>query len=652
MAAMHDAQGDQSNYWTPKTIDAAATNAGVPLYNYQPKSVPGQYAKTIGEFAPMAVNPSGGALPALGKFITGGVLPAVASETAGQFTKGTGFEGPARIAGAVLGGAGGTLLDTGAAAAGEMTSGAPDIAAAQAAQRAGVAMPQVALSTKPAMKGVAMGLNSVPFVGTPIRQASDTALSQIGEASSEAAKIPTGGTAVAPAEAGQSMRQGLEDYIGPTTEARIGKMYDNVDTKVNPNIITPLSETQKVVADIAARRTAASLPGNGKAVEHVLDAVQRPGGLTYNGTKTLRTSVREMLKPGRLPADMSGAELKQIYGALTKDLRQSVANAGGSAATAAFERANKYAGLVAERRKQLDKLLGTDKSNEGIVGTIQRLSGTNSAANIALLRAARKAVSPQEWNDLTSAVIGKLGLNREGKFSGDIFVSDYGKISPEAKNILFSSTGVTSTNALGATQSLRQSLDDIARLSNKMKQLQKFGNPSGTAQNLAAAGGIGAGLGSIATGIMTGSIIEPISALSVLVGGRAIADYLAQPATAEKIAKWMKVYAVSAAHPSFGRATILASATRNLASALQGSSLSSQNVRPIFVPKRPIVPSHRPSTAPVDNIARAPEKRDDPFYRSFSSGGLLSGKKQAFCVWRPCRSRSLRLASAVTTIPV
>jgi hypothetical protein len=97
MAAMHDAQGDQSNYWTPKTIDAAATNAGVPLYNYQPKSVPGQYAKTIGEFAPMAVNPSGGALPALGKFITGGVLPAVASETAGQFTKGTGFEGPAEL---------------------------------------------------------------------------------------------------------------------------------------------------------------------------------------------------------------------------------------------------------------------------------------------------------------------------------------------------------------------------------------------------------------------------------------------------------------------------------------------------------------------------------------------------------------------------
>lgn len=88
---------------------------------YEPKTLPGQYASTIGEFAPAALIPGGGGLAARA-FNT--VAPAVASETAGQLTKGTPYEPYARGIAGVAGGVG---------AAKAVTPAAPASAARQAA---------------------------------------------------------------------------------------------------------------------------------------------------------------------------------------------------------------------------------------------------------------------------------------------------------------------------------------------------------------------------------------------------------------------------------------------------------------------------------------------------------------------------------------
>lgn len=583
----------QSDYLTPQTIGNAATKARVPLYNYQPQSVPGQYAKTAGEFLPAGIKAP----------ITSALLPAIASETAGQVTKGTGLEGPARLAGALLGGAGGTLMGTGADATRQLMSGAPDIAAAQAAQRAGVPMPRMALSTKPAVQGMAMSLKTPPFIGTPIRQSADASMAQINNAVRRAAEIPTGSSVAAP-EAGAAMKSALEDYIGPTSQKNVSSHYDKVDQFIKPKAgaqlpATPLNSTANTVAKIAAERVGANLEGNGKAVDHVINAVKNPSGLTYYGIKKLRSTVGEMLKPGRLPAETSEAELKQIYGSLTEDLKQSVLDSGSQPALSAFNRANNYARLVAGRREVLDKLLGT-KSDEGIVGALQRLAGSNSSANIKLLTQARRSVGPADWNELSSAVIGNLGKNRAGEFSGDIFLSDYGKLSERAKSLLFGSTGAQSANAIGETQPLRKSLDDIAMLSEKMKKLQKFGNTSGTTQSAAGLGEIGA----VLAAVKTGSVTAILTVLSGMVGGRALSSFLAKPITAEKIDKWARVYAATSTRPSMDSAMILARATRTLASSLQGSMISSQKV-PAF--RKPViaVPAHKiPSAHAQPSVAQ------------------------------------------------
>jgi hypothetical protein len=66
------------------------TPNGAEILDYEPKTVPGEYAKTIGEFLPAgALNPVASVVSALG------------SETLGQLTKGTPAEPYARMAGAV-----------------------------------------------------------------------------------------------------------------------------------------------------------------------------------------------------------------------------------------------------------------------------------------------------------------------------------------------------------------------------------------------------------------------------------------------------------------------------------------------------------------------------------------------------------------------
>lgn len=68
---------------------------------YEPQTVLGKYARTVGEFAPGA-----GVMGGLSRAarVTNAVVPGVASEAAGQLTEGTEWEPAARLAGALTGG--------------------------------------------------------------------------------------------------------------------------------------------------------------------------------------------------------------------------------------------------------------------------------------------------------------------------------------------------------------------------------------------------------------------------------------------------------------------------------------------------------------------------------------------------------------------
>ena len=87
-----------------KPVSSAQVNKAVsdPFGGYyQPQTKAGQYTETVASFAPNALAP--GSIPAK---LARMVIPGVASEAAGQATKGSKYEGLARAGGALLGGIG------------------------------------------------------------------------------------------------------------------------------------------------------------------------------------------------------------------------------------------------------------------------------------------------------------------------------------------------------------------------------------------------------------------------------------------------------------------------------------------------------------------------------------------------------------------
>lgn len=104
--------GDVASLWGGKGVPAPppsplsgaglrdlASKASDGATDYQPKTTAGEYAQTVGEFAPGAALGGGNLLTNVVKY---GVIPGVASEAAGQVTKGTELEPYARVGGALL----------------------------------------------------------------------------------------------------------------------------------------------------------------------------------------------------------------------------------------------------------------------------------------------------------------------------------------------------------------------------------------------------------------------------------------------------------------------------------------------------------------------------------------------------------------------
>jgi hypothetical protein len=85
----------------PSSADIQKGIEGVAGQFHKPQTTAGEYAQTAGEFAPAVL---GGGEGLLSRLMTRVALPAAASETAGQVTKGTEAEPYARIAGAVAAG--------------------------------------------------------------------------------------------------------------------------------------------------------------------------------------------------------------------------------------------------------------------------------------------------------------------------------------------------------------------------------------------------------------------------------------------------------------------------------------------------------------------------------------------------------------------
>jgi hypothetical protein len=428
----------------------------------------------------------------------------------------------------------------------------------EAGKRIGVDLPRAVTSDSMGTQWAGKIASNIPFSGTPLRKASEAAIRGLDDAATRTqAEYGIGNVSTS----GAAVREGITDYIKGTVADRKEILYNKVGELVDPTKSRTLTNTADIASEIMLKREGAAITAPSEAVKRVQEALERPGGLTYEGTKNLRTYIGEMLD-GRspLPADMSQGELKRIYGALSADLRAVAEVAGGDKALRAFERANKYAQLSSDRSEKLASILGA-KSDEGIFDRMTAMAGSSSRANINLLRAARKSVDAASWDEYASGVISKLGRDAEGNFSPDRFVTAYGKLTPEAKSVLFKSTGRADA---------AQALDDIAVVSSRMKSLNKFANPSGTGQTVAG------------VGELHGMLYAPLSTLGSIVSGRVLSHILSKPQTVRATANWVKAAERQAVKPSAVNIASYRQASKALAIAT-GRELGRLDLSPQFL---------------------------------------------------------------------
>lgn len=106
--------------YSPSTDDIRGATEAVIGEGYDPQTLPGEYSRTVGQFAPAAAMGPG----SLARKTAMTVVPALMSETGGQLTKGSEAEPYARVGGALLGGiaAAGRINPTKVAAKGAPTA--------------------------------------------------------------------------------------------------------------------------------------------------------------------------------------------------------------------------------------------------------------------------------------------------------------------------------------------------------------------------------------------------------------------------------------------------------------------------------------------------------------------------------------------------
>ena len=194
------------------------------------------------------------------------------------------------------------------------------------------------------------------------------------------------------------------------------------------------------------------------------------------------------------------------------------------------------------------------KTDEALFKTITEYAKGGGRADLQTLARLVKAIPADQKGDLLGAIVRNLGMGAEG-FSPDVFASNWSGakgFTPQAKAILFGNAGPH-----------LKALDDIAEISLRMKQIQRrFGNPSGTAQNVNLLA-LGAGL-----------IAAPLSTLATAVGGAGAAHILAAPATASSAAKWARAYSLLTTRPTVQSIAAYETASRNLANTARGIGLS------------------------------------------------------------------------------
>lgn len=249
--------------------------------------------------------------------------------------------------------------------------------------------------------------------------------------------------------------------------------------------------------------------------------------LPYEAVKKLRSLVGEQLESSELLTGVKKSVWKNLYASLSKDMEGAAKATGNPAASRAMARANRFSRAGYAR---IDDVL-QKVSNQNIPEKLFQ-SAVNPAdmqAGATKIGTIMKSLSPAERDVVKSAYIRRMGVARpsaqgaEGDaFSSETFLTNWNKMSPQAKDVMFSGNG----------GELRKDMDAIANTAERIREGAKvFQNVSGSGPAIAATG--------LVSGVGTAALTGNYAVASAMLGTAAGANLTSRLMTSPKFVSWL-----------------------------------------------------------------------------------------------------------------
>ncbi|MGJ4804444.1 hypothetical protein [Luteimonas sp. SDU82] len=351
---------------------------------------------------------------------------------------------------------------------------------------------------------------------------------------------PRGGSAT-PQQTGRTIVQGIEGPGGYMARFRTlsNRLYGELDQQIPQGTKVPASNAaaylSRQASPIAGANATSAMLANPKlaSIRQALEADINAGNgqLPYQALASVRSRVGEMISEAGLLPDIPTRQLRGLYGALSQDMR-AAAQAAGPAAEKAFTRANNHFKYGTARLERIEHVIDKSGGPEKVYAAA--FGGINQGATT--LRSVMQSLDKAAQRELTASFIRRMGRasssqqNAAGDaFSMETFLTNWDKVSPEARRALFDRHGATFSH----------NMDRIARMAERVREGSRvFRNTSGTTRQAALMQTGGTGLLSAQQAIM-GNVGAAVLTIAASAGSAIAANRMARLLTNPKAVAWL-----------------------------------------------------------------------------------------------------------------
>lgn len=345
---------------------------------------------------------------------------------------------------------------------------------------------------------------------------------------------------------------------------RLDALYERAFRKIPPllqsngsrdPLLLPTANSGAVVRGIVGdeARTGISAGLQGRYGQ-MFETLSNPAAnVTLDTLRSMRTAIgRDLSNFGMYDVSLDRTQLRRLYAALSSDIEVGLQDIAVRAAKATQAPGNRALPVDAARQAaqalrdmqvadryaragfdRMDRFLNVVRQpNPQLAATqLVRAATDGTGGNMRMFRAAMSVLRPEERAEFGALIVrsmgeptaGARGIIQEVGWSPSRFVTSYQKMSPEARNLVFSPEH-------------QKQIEQLFRVANRLANVEALANTSRSATNAINV----SALGGAATSAMHGDVVTPLAIGGSMLG---TAVLMSRPAYTNWMVRYMQLRA-------------------------------------------------------------------------------------------------------------